>query len=120
MAMKSVLNSGQCKASSPLIVVQEPQPQEFLCYQKKSYLIVELDIILDLENGHTLHLVVRHPAESMPSSGTPSEGANANDAGNGTNGGPSRGRGHISHSVVLGRFNSADQTEGFVSRVRVS
>ncbi|KAF8085742.1 hypothetical protein N665_0649s0018 [Sinapis alba] len=67
-----------------------------------------------LENGHTLHLIVRQPAESMPSSGTPSEGATANDAGNGTNGGPSRSRGHISHSVVLGTFNSADQTEGFV------
>ncbi|KAJ4878320.1 Ubiquitin-like superfamily protein [Raphanus sativus] len=66
-----------------------------------------------LENGHTLHLVVRQPAGSTPSSGTPSEGATAND-GNGTNGGPSRGRGHISHSVVLGSFNSADQTEGFV------
>lgn len=66
-----------------------------------------------LENGHTLHLIVRQPAGSVPSSGTPSEGATAND-GNGTNGGPSRGRGHISHSVVLGSFNSPDQTEGFV------
>ncbi|CAH8360787.1 unnamed protein product [Eruca vesicaria subsp. sativa] len=66
-----------------------------------------------LENGHTLHLVVRQPAEPMPSSGTPSEGATAND-GNGTNGGPPRGRGHISHSVVLGTFNSPDQTEGMV------
>ncbi|KAL0793633.1 hypothetical protein Bca101_065010 [Brassica carinata] len=72
-----------------------------------------------LENGHTLHLIVRQPAGSMPSSGTPSEGATAND-GNGANGGPSRGRGHISHSVVLGTFNSPDQTEGFapdISRV---
>ncbi|KAJ0252495.1 hypothetical protein HA466_0116870 [Hirschfeldia incana] len=66
-----------------------------------------------LESGHTLHLVVRQPAGSTPSSGTPSEGATAND-GNGTNGGPARGRAHISHSVVLGGFNSADQTEGFV------
>ncbi|CAF2041060.1 BnaA09g15900D [Brassica napus] len=73
-----------------------------------------------LENGHTLHLIVRQqPAESMPSSDTPSEGAAAND-GNGSNGGQSRGRGHISHSVVLGSFNSPDQTEGFgpdISRV---
>ncbi|KAL0693559.1 hypothetical protein Bca4012_060739 [Brassica carinata] len=72
-----------------------------------------------LENGHTLHLIVRQPAGSMPSSGTPSEGATAND-GNGTNSGPSRGRGHISHSVVLGTFNSPDQTESFapdISRV---
>ncbi|CAN7091232.1 unnamed protein product [Brassica rapa subsp. narinosa] len=73
-----------------------------------------------LENGHTLHLIVRQqPAESMPSSGMPSEGAAAND-GNGTNGGQPRGRGHISHSVVLGSFNSPDQTEGFgpdISRV---
>ena len=66
-----------------------------------------------LENGHTLHLVVRQPAESLPSSGTPSEGATASD-GNATNGGPSRNRGHISHSVVLESFNVADQTEGIV------
>jgi len=32
-----------------------------------------------LENGHTLHLIVRQPAESAPSSGTPSQGATAND-----------------------------------------
>ncbi|CAH2079088.1 unnamed protein product [Thlaspi arvense] len=66
-----------------------------------------------LENGHTLHLIVRQPAESFPSSGTPSEGATAND-GNGTNGGPSLNRRHISHSVVLGTYNLADQTNGIV------
>ncbi|XP_010482008.1 PREDICTED: large proline-rich protein BAG6 isoform X1 [Camelina sativa] len=66
-----------------------------------------------LENGHTLHLVVRQPAESVPTSGTPSEGATAND-GNSTNGGPSRNGRHVSHSVVLGSFNVGDQTEGIV------
>ncbi|KAG7536885.1 Ubiquitin domain [Arabidopsis suecica] len=66
-----------------------------------------------LENGHTLHLIVRQPAESVPSSGTPSEGATAND-GNSTNGGPSRNGRHVSHSVVLGSFNVGDQTEGIV------
>ncbi|CAA7025654.1 unnamed protein product [Microthlaspi erraticum] len=64
-----------------------------------------------LENGHTLHLIVRQPAEPMPSSGTPSTGATPND-GNGTNGGPYRHRTHISHSVVLGSYNVGDQTEG--------
>ncbi|XP_024006952.1 large proline-rich protein bag6 isoform X2 [Eutrema salsugineum] len=67
----------------------------------------------EYQNGDTLHLVVRQPAESVPSSGTPSEGSTAND-GNGTNGGPSRNRGHISHNVVLGTFNVADHTEGIV------
>ncbi|KAG7604610.1 putative Ubiquitin domain-containing protein [Arabidopsis thaliana] len=66
-----------------------------------------------LENGHTLHLIVRQPAESAPSSGTPSQGATAND-GNNTNGGPSRNGRHVSHSVVLGSFNVGDQTEGIV------
>ncbi|CAL9242444.1 unnamed protein product [Arabidopsis halleri] len=66
-----------------------------------------------LENGHTLHLIVRQPAESVPSSGTPSEGATPND-GNSTNGGPSRNGRHVSHSVVLGSFNVGDQTEGIV------
>uniref|UniRef100_A0A1J3CXJ1 Large proline-rich protein BAG6 n=1 Tax=Noccaea caerulescens TaxID=107243 RepID=A0A1J3CXJ1_NOCCA len=72
-----------------------------------------------LENGHTLHLVVRQPAEPMPSSGPPSIGATANDAGNGTNGGPSRHRAHISHSVVLGSYNVGDQTEGIPDINRV-
>ncbi|EOA12877.1 hypothetical protein CARUB_v10025849mg, partial [Capsella rubella] len=66
-----------------------------------------------LENGHTLHLVVRQPAESVPSSGTPSEGAAPND-GNSTNGGQSRNGRHVSHSVMVGSFNVGDQTEGMV------
>ncbi|KAL1225063.1 Ubiquitin-like domain-containing protein CIP73 [Cardamine amara subsp. amara] len=66
-----------------------------------------------LENGHTLHLVVRQSAESVPTSGTPSQGATPNDE-NGTNGGPPRNGRHVSHSVVLGSFNVGDQTEGIV------
>ncbi|CAN8277052.1 unnamed protein product [Cochlearia groenlandica] len=64
-----------------------------------------------LENGHTLHLVIRQPAESQPSSDTPSQDATTND-GSGTNGGPSRNRTHVSHSVVLGSLNVGDQSEG--------
>ncbi|KAM5565255.1 ubiquitin-like domain-containing protein CIP73 [Rosa sericea] len=64
-----------------------------------------------LENGHTLHLVVRQPSQPQTSSDTSSAEPNAN-AGNEGNGAP-RGRiGQISHSVVLGTFNVGDQGEG--------
>ncbi|XP_068313634.1 uncharacterized protein [Pyrus communis] len=66
-----------------------------------------------LENGHTLHLVIRQPSQPQPSSGTSSGEAHAN-SGNDPSGVP-RGRiGQISHSVVLGTFNVGDQGEGAV------
>ncbi|OMO85453.1 Ubiquitin [Corchorus olitorius] len=65
----------------------------------------------DVENGHTLHLVERQPAQSQPSSDVSSGETN----GNNTNRGNPRNRvGQISHGVVLGTFNVGDQGEGVV------
>ncbi|XP_010534053.1 PREDICTED: large proline-rich protein BAG6 isoform X9 [Tarenaya hassleriana] len=65
-----------------------------------------------LENGHTLHLVVRQLTETQPSFGASSGETTTYDGnqGNDTNGGAPRNRvGQISHSVVLGTFNVGDQ-----------
>ncbi|XP_031260810.1 ubiquitin-like domain-containing protein CIP73 isoform X1 [Pistacia vera] len=70
-----------------------------------------------VENGHTLHLVVRQPTQSQPSSDTSSGETNGNSGnrGNDVNAGVPRNRvGQISHSVVLGTFNVGDQGEGIV------
>lgn len=68
-----------------------------------------------VENGHTLHLVVRQPAQSQPSSDASSGETNGNNVtgGNEANANAPRGRiGQISHSVLLGTFNVGDQGEG--------
>ncbi|KAL6180736.1 hypothetical protein ACLB2K_047396 [Fragaria x ananassa] len=63
-----------------------------------------------LENGHTLHLVVRQPSQPQTSSGTSSAEPHANIENEGS--GAPRGRiGQVSHSVVLGTFNVGDQGE---------
>ncbi|KAK3231946.1 hypothetical protein Dsin_003827 [Dipteronia sinensis] len=70
-----------------------------------------------LENGHTLHLVVRQPAQSQPSSDTSAGETNGTTGSRGSdaNAGAPRNRvGQISHSVVLGTFNVGDQGEGIV------
>ncbi|XP_062098620.1 ubiquitin-like domain-containing protein CIP73 isoform X2 [Humulus lupulus] len=70
-----------------------------------------------VENGHTLHLVERQPAQSQNSSGTSTGETNGdnNNQANDANAGASRNRvGQISHSVVLGTFNVGDQGEGMV------
>ncbi|KAI3854022.1 hypothetical protein MKW92_028271 [Papaver armeniacum] len=67
-----------------------------------------------VEDGHTLHLVARQPAQPQTSSGTPSGEANANTNGQGNdpNTAAARNRvGQVSHSVVLGTFNVGDQGE---------
>ncbi|GFZ10501.1 ubiquitin-like superfamily protein [Actinidia rufa] len=70
-----------------------------------------------VENGHTLHLVVRQPSESQPPSSTSS---GENSANNGSRGhdanatGPRNRIGQISHSVVLGTLNAGEQGEGMV------
>ncbi|KAF5455692.1 hypothetical protein F2P56_025242 [Juglans regia] len=67
-----------------------------------------------VENGHTLHLVERQPAQVQPSSGAGSgetAGSNGSDA---SIGNPRNRVGQISHSVVLGTFNVGDQGEGVV------
>lgn len=70
-----------------------------------------------VENGHTLHLVVRQPSESQPTSGTNSgeTSANSGNRGHDANAAVPRGRiGQVSHSVVLGTLNVGDQGEGMV------
>ncbi|KAK8692042.1 hypothetical protein V6N13_075526 [Hibiscus sabdariffa] len=68
-----------------------------------------------VENGHTLHLVERQPAQSQPSSDASSGEADGNNSnrGNAAAAGVPRNRvGQISHSVVLGTFNVGDQGDG--------
>ncbi|XP_039041908.1 ubiquitin-like domain-containing protein CIP73 isoform X2 [Hibiscus syriacus] len=68
-----------------------------------------------VENGHTLHLVERQPAQSQPSSDASSGEADGNNShrGNDASAGVPRNRvGQISHSVVLGTFNVGDQGDG--------
>ncbi|KAI3852249.1 hypothetical protein MKX03_028401 [Papaver bracteatum] len=67
-----------------------------------------------VEDGHTLHLVARQPAQPQTSSGTPSGEANANTNGQGNDpntAAPRNRVGPVSHSVVLGTFNVGDQGE---------
>ncbi|KAK4351801.1 hypothetical protein RND71_027319 [Anisodus tanguticus] len=69
-----------------------------------------------VENGDTLHLVLRH-SQSQPSSGSSTGAASTNDVNRGqepqpTAGGSRNRIGQISHSVVLGTFNVGDQGEG--------
>ncbi|KAI4321662.1 hypothetical protein MLD38_035019 [Melastoma candidum] len=73
-----------------------------------------------VENGDTLHLVQRQPAQAQPASASGSNETNANNGADSNTGVP-RGRvGQISHSVVLGTINVGDQGDGAlpdVSRV---
>uniref|UniRef100_A0A2P2LMV2 Scythe/bat3 n=1 Tax=Rhizophora mucronata TaxID=61149 RepID=A0A2P2LMV2_RHIMU len=66
-----------------------------------------------LENGHTLHLVVRQPAQSQTSTDASSGDTNATN-GNQASGAPRNRIGQISHSVVLGTFNVGDHGEAAV------
>ncbi|KAE8684471.1 hypothetical protein F3Y22_tig00111129pilonHSYRG00100 [Hibiscus syriacus] len=68
-----------------------------------------------VENGHTLHLVERQPAQSQPLSDASSGEADGNNShrGNDASAGVPRNRvGQISHGVVLGTFNVGDQGDG--------
>ncbi|KAF5740922.1 large proline-rich protein BAG6 isoform X2 [Tripterygium wilfordii] len=70
-----------------------------------------------VENGHTLHLVERQPAQSQSPSDTNSgetHGNNGNRGNDPSTGVPRNRLGQISHSVVLGTFNVGDQGEGSV------
>ncbi|RWR92402.1 large proline-rich protein bag6-B [Cinnamomum micranthum f. kanehirae] len=70
-----------------------------------------------LEDGHTLHLVVRQPVQSQTSSGTSSGESNGNHDNQGNDsapGAPHNRVGHVSHSVLLGTLNVRDQVEGIV------
>uniref|UniRef100_A0A2P2LMS2 Uncharacterized protein MANES_05G140700 n=1 Tax=Rhizophora mucronata TaxID=61149 RepID=A0A2P2LMS2_RHIMU len=70
-----------------------------------------------LENGHTLHLVVRQPAQSQTSTDASSGDTNATNGNQGSDaasGAPRNRIGQISHSVVLGTFNVGDHGEAAV------
>jgi uncharacterized ubiquitin-like protein YukD len=72
-----------------------------------------------VENGDTLHLVVRQPAQPQPPGGPSTGDTNTNAAGQeGNAAGGGRPRvgpiGQISHSLVLGTFNVGEQGEGAV------
>ncbi|XP_057974336.1 uncharacterized protein LOC131162162 isoform X3 [Malania oleifera] len=80
---------------------------------KDNHLLSEYHV----ENGHTLHLVARQPAQSQGTSSNSSGETNENNNGQGSDasaGGPRNRVGQISHSVVLGTFNVGDQVEGVV------
>lgn len=73
-----------------------------------------------LEDGHTLHLVVRQPVQAQTTSGVASvDGARSGgNQGNDSTGNAPRNRaGQISHSVVLGTVNVADQGEGMITDI---
>ncbi|CAL1355423.1 unnamed protein product [Linum trigynum] len=74
---------------------------------KDEHLLSEYQV----ENGHTLHLVVRQSAQTQPSSETSSGDARGNDA---SYGGLGNRPSQIPHSVLLGTFSVADQGDGMV------
>ncbi|KAK6256961.1 hypothetical protein QUC31_000420 [Theobroma cacao] len=111
--------------STPVLLFKEkianeigvPVGQQRLIFRGKVLKDEHLLSEYHVENGHTLHLVERQPAQSQPSSDTSSGETNGNNTnqGNDASAGIPRNRvGQISHSVVLGTFNVGDQGEGIV------
>ncbi|XP_008788002.2 ubiquitin-like domain-containing protein CIP73 isoform X1 [Phoenix dactylifera] len=73
-----------------------------------------------LEDGHTLHLVVRQPVQAQPASGAASEDSARNSGNQGsdpTGNAPRNRAGQVSHSVVLGSVNISDQGEGMITDI---
>lgn len=67
-----------------------------------------------VEDGHTLHLVVRQPLQQPPPSTIETGGSD----GHAEQQGSTRSRsGQVSHSVVLGTFNITDQADGAIPDV---
>ncbi|KAI3491959.1 hypothetical protein L1887_43596 [Cichorium endivia] len=67
----------------------------------------------NVESGHTLHLVSRHPSEIQVSSDTEPSGTHNNHNNTDANSiGTSPRGGHVSHNVVLGTFGGGDHNEG--------
>ncbi|KAI3707021.1 hypothetical protein L6452_25181 [Arctium lappa] len=71
---------------------------------------------IDVESGHTLHLVARQPSESQSASGSPNAETTTSSSNTGQDSNAIGTRpprvGHVSHSVVLGTFGVGDQNEG--------
>ncbi|XP_065848146.1 ubiquitin-like domain-containing protein CIP73 [Euphorbia lathyris] len=74
---------------------------------KDEHLLSEYQV----DNGHTLHMVVRQPQSSAETSSGDTNANRGNDANSGT---PQNRIGQISHSVVLGTLNVGDSGEGVV------
>ncbi|CAK7346073.1 unnamed protein product [Dovyalis caffra] len=123
--LDSQIYSFQVNKNMPVSVFKEkianeigvPVSQQRLIFRgrvlKDEHLLSEYQV----ENGHTLHLVARQPAEPQPSAnaGAGDTTRDNSNQGNDASAGVPRNRlGQVSHSVVLGTFNVGEQGEGMV------
>ncbi|KAE8717093.1 Ubiquitin-like superfamily protein, putative isoform 2 [Hibiscus syriacus] len=98
-------------------VIGIPVSQQQLIFRGK---VLKDDRLLSeyyVEDGDTLHLVERQPAQSQPSSGTSSGETNGNNSNRGNDisaGIPPNRFEQILHSVVLGTINVGDQGDDIV------
>ncbi|KAH7663357.1 Ubiquitin-like protein [Dioscorea alata] len=70
-----------------------------------------------VEDGHTLHLVVKQPTVAHPAPGTSSMEARGSNENNSIGGVPRARIGQVSHGVVLGTVNAAEQNEDLVADI---
>ncbi|XP_039137860.1 ubiquitin-like domain-containing protein CIP73 isoform X3 [Dioscorea cayenensis subsp. rotundata] len=70
-----------------------------------------------VEDGHTLHLVVKQPTVAHPAPGTNSMEARGSNENNSIGGVPRARIGQVSHGVVLGTVNAAEQNEDLVADI---
>ncbi|KAJ6736481.1 LARGE PROLINE-RICH PROTEIN BAG6 [Salix viminalis] len=123
--LNSQKHSFQVNKNMPVSVFKEkianeigvPVSQQRLIFRgrvlKDEHLLSEYQV----ENGHTLHMVARQPAQLQPSADTSSGNTTRNNGSQGNNAGAGAPRnriGSVSHSVVLGTFNVGDQGGGIV------
>ncbi|KAJ6411936.1 hypothetical protein OIU84_005074 [Salix udensis] len=123
--LNSQKHSFQVNKNMPVSVFKEkianeigvPVSQQRLIFRgrvlKDEHLLSEYQV----ENGHTLHMVARQPAQLQPSADTSSGNTTRNNGSQGNNasaGAPRNRIGSVSHSVVLGTFNVGDQGGGIV------
>ncbi|KAJ6680952.1 LARGE PROLINE-RICH PROTEIN BAG6 [Salix koriyanagi] len=120
--LNSQKHSFQVNKNMPVSVFKEkianeigvPVSQQRLIFRgrvlKDEHLLSEYQV----ENGHTLHMVARQPAQLQPSADTSSGNTTRNNGNNASAGAPRNRIGSVSHSVVLGTFNVGDQGGGIV------
>ncbi|KAJ6736478.1 hypothetical protein OIU85_018648 [Salix viminalis] len=120
--LNSQKHSFQVNKNMPVSVFKEkianeigvPVSQQRLIFRgrvlKDEHLLSEYQV----ENGHTLHMVARQPAQLQPSADTSSGNTTRNNGNNAGAGAPRNRIGSVSHSVVLGTFNVGDQGGGIV------
>ncbi|XP_019190057.1 PREDICTED: uncharacterized protein LOC109184507 isoform X2 [Ipomoea nil] len=94
-----------------------PVAQQRLIFRGKALMDDHILSEYHLENGDTLHLVIRQPSQSQLSSSvgtgetTPDNGLRGQEP---TTGAPRNRIGQVSHSVVLGTINVGEQGDGLV------